>query len=147
MAPAARRAETVDDRGGGVLIGRVFDDRYEILRKLGTGGMAEVYLAHDRHLDRDVALKVLLSKYAEDEQFIERFRREASAAASSEPPQHRADLRSGRRRGHVLHRHGVPGRAPAEGDHPPLRPACARTTWSPCPARSWKRFASPTART
>ena len=68
------------------MIGRVFDDRYEILRKLGTGGMAEVYLAHDRHLDRDVALKVLLSKYAEDEQFIERFRREASAAASLNHP-------------------------------------------------------------
>jgi eukaryotic-like serine/threonine-protein kinase len=68
------------------LIGRVFDDRYEILRKLGTGGMAEVYLAHDRHLDRDVALKVLLSKYAEDPQFIERFRREASAAASLNHP-------------------------------------------------------------
>jgi len=68
------------------LIGRVFDDRYEILRKIGSGGMAEVYLAHDRHLDRDVALKVLHSRHAEDESFIERFRREASNAASLNHP-------------------------------------------------------------
>lgn len=48
--------------------------------------MAEVYLAHDRHLGRDVALKVLLSKYATDPEFIERFRREASAAAGLNHP-------------------------------------------------------------
>ena len=68
------------------MIGRVFDDRYEILRRLGTGGMAEVYLAHDRHLDRDVALKILLSKYTADAQFVERFRREASHAAGLNHP-------------------------------------------------------------
>ena len=68
------------------MIGRVFDNRYEISSKLGTGGMAEVYLAHDRHLGRDVALKVLLSKYATDPEFIERFRREASAAAGLNHP-------------------------------------------------------------
>lgn len=68
------------------MIGRVFDDRYEVVRLLGTGGMAEVYLAHDRHLGRDVALKVLSTRYARDAQFIERFRREASSAAGLNHP-------------------------------------------------------------
>lgn len=68
------------------MIGRVFDDRYEVIRPLGTGGMAEVYLAHDRHLGRDVALKVLSTRYASDQQFIERFRREASSAAGLSHP-------------------------------------------------------------
>ncbi|MHB0980065.1 MAG: Stk1 family PASTA domain-containing Ser/Thr kinase [Thermoleophilia bacterium] len=68
------------------MIGRVFDDRYEIIRKLGAGGMAEVYLAHDRHLGRDVALKVLQTRFAGDEQFVERFRREASSAAGLNHP-------------------------------------------------------------
>jgi len=68
------------------VIGRVFDDRYEVVRLLGTGGMAEVYLVHDRHLGRDVALKVLSTRYARDAQFIERFRREASSAAGLNHP-------------------------------------------------------------
>lgn len=68
------------------MIGKVFDDRYEVVRKLGSGGMADVYLAHDRLLGRQVALKVLSSRYANDEQFVERFRREASAAAGLTHP-------------------------------------------------------------
>lgn len=68
------------------MIGRVFDERYEVVERLGVGGMAEVYLARDRRLGRDVALKVLLAKYASDPQFVERFRREASAAASLNHP-------------------------------------------------------------
>ena len=63
------------------MIGRVFDDRYEVIRTLGSGGMADVYLANDRLLGRQVALKILSSRYATDEQFVERFRREASSAA------------------------------------------------------------------
>ncbi len=71
---------------GRALIGRVFDDRYEVVSKLGSGGMADVYLANDRLLGRQVALKVLSSRYAQDEQFVERFRREASSAASLNHP-------------------------------------------------------------
>ena len=68
------------------MIGRVFDDRYEVVSKLGSGGMADVYLAEDRLLGRQVALKVLFPRYANDEQFVERFRREASSAASLNHP-------------------------------------------------------------
>jgi eukaryotic-like serine/threonine-protein kinase len=68
------------------LIGRVFDDRYEVVRKLGSGGFADVFLANDRLLGRQVALKVLSTRYAHDEQFVERFRREASSAAGLNHP-------------------------------------------------------------
>ena len=68
------------------MIGRVFDDRYEVVRKLGSGGFADVFLANDRVLGREVALKVLSTRYAHDEQFVERFRREASSAAGLNHP-------------------------------------------------------------
>ncbi len=68
------------------MIGRVFDDRYEVVRKLGSGGFADVFLANDRLLGRQVALKVLSTRYAHDEQFVERFRREASSAAGLNHP-------------------------------------------------------------
>ncbi len=64
------------------LAGRVFSDRYEISRELAQGGMAEVYLGHDRLLDRPVALKALFPEYAREPTFVERFRREAQAAAN-----------------------------------------------------------------
>ena len=67
-------------------MGRVLDDRYDFVRKLGSGGMADVYLANDRLLGRQVAVKVLSSRFAHDEQFVERFRREASSAASLNHP-------------------------------------------------------------
>ena len=60
--------------------------RYEVVRRVGTGGMADVYLARDSQLDREVALKILHSQYASDESFVERFRREAHAAASLQHP-------------------------------------------------------------
>jgi serine/threonine-protein kinase len=62
------------------------DNRYELRHLVGSGGMADVYLAHDEVLDRDVALKLLKAQYAEDEEFVERFRREARSAAALANP-------------------------------------------------------------
>ncbi len=68
------------------LINTLFDERYRIIRRLGSGGMANVYLAEDEELGRRVAIKVLDEKHAMDEQFVERFRREAKNAASLSHP-------------------------------------------------------------
>ena len=64
----------------------VIDDRYRVLHRLGSGGMADVYCADDLQLGRKVALKVLHPRFAEDPDFVERFRREASAAAGLQHP-------------------------------------------------------------
>jgi eukaryotic-like serine/threonine-protein kinase len=66
--------------------GSVVDGRYRVLRRLGSGGMADVWLAEDTHLQRQVALKVLHRRYAQDREFVERFRREAEAAAGLQHP-------------------------------------------------------------
>ena len=66
--------------------GTIVDDRYTLLQLLGSGGMAQVYLAHDELLDRNVALKILRDQYAEDEGFVERFKREAQSVASLSHP-------------------------------------------------------------
>jgi serine/threonine-protein kinase len=66
--------------------GDLVGGRYELGRQLGAGGMARVFLGHDRLLDRQVAIKVLSDPYASDPQFVERFRREASAAAGLNHP-------------------------------------------------------------
>ena len=68
------------------LINTLFDARYRILRKLGSGGMANVYLAEDEELGRRVAVKILNERYAGDDLFIERFRREAKSAAGLSHP-------------------------------------------------------------
>jgi serine/threonine-protein kinase len=68
------------------LIGTVFDGRYRIERKLGAGGMANVYLAEDQELGRRVAIKILDDRHAADDSFIERFRREAKNAAGLSHP-------------------------------------------------------------
>jgi hypothetical protein len=64
----------------------LINDRYELRGPVGSGGMAYVYLAHDNILDRDVALKVLKEQYAQNEEFVERFRREARSAGSLSHP-------------------------------------------------------------
>ena len=66
--------------------GVVVDARYRLLSRLGTGGMAEVWAAEDSQLGRQVALKLLHSRLAADQDFVERFRREASAAAGLQHP-------------------------------------------------------------
>jgi serine/threonine-protein kinase len=68
------------------LIDQVFDGRYRVVRKLGTGGMANVYLAEDQELGRRVAIKMLDERHSQDEQFVERFRREAKNAAGLSHP-------------------------------------------------------------
>ncbi len=64
----------------------VFNDRYEIHSRIGRGGMADVFLARDLLLDRPVAVKVLFPEFATDPTFVERFRREAQAAANLTHP-------------------------------------------------------------
>jgi beta-lactam-binding protein with PASTA domain/predicted Ser/Thr protein kinase len=64
----------------------LIDGRYRVLSRLGSGGMADVYLAHDQLLGRDVAVKVLHHHFAEDQEFVERFKREASSAAALSHP-------------------------------------------------------------
>jgi beta-lactam-binding protein with PASTA domain/predicted Ser/Thr protein kinase len=68
------------------LTGSLFAGRYRLERKLGSGGMADVWLAEDQELGRRVAVKVLHERYASDEQFVERFRREATHAAGLSHP-------------------------------------------------------------
>ena len=66
--------------------GQKINDRYQIIRSIGEGGMANVYLAHDTILDRDVAVKILRGDLADDEKFVRRFQREAIAASSLSHP-------------------------------------------------------------
>ena len=64
-----------------VRIGMFLGDRYEILEKIGTGGMAEVFKGKDHKLNRFVAVKVLKDEFAEDKNFVRKFKEEAQAAA------------------------------------------------------------------
>jgi beta-lactam-binding protein with PASTA domain/predicted Ser/Thr protein kinase len=65
-----------------VAAGTLIDGRYSVISRVGSGGMAEVYCAEDTQLGRRVAVKLLHERFAQDEEFVERFRREASSAAS-----------------------------------------------------------------
>ena len=73
-------SNTGDDRA------RIYNGRYELIRQIARGGTAQVYLARDLLLDRPVALKVLFPELSSDPSFVERFRREAQAAANLSHP-------------------------------------------------------------
>jgi eukaryotic-like serine/threonine-protein kinase len=66
--------------------GSIVDERYRVLRRIGSGGMADVWLAEDTHLQRQVALKVLHRRYLQDREFVARFQREAESAAGLQHP-------------------------------------------------------------
>ena len=68
------------------MVGEVLADRYELEELVGTGGMSSVFRAHDRLLDRKVALKILHQQYSDDDEYVERFRREARAVATLSHP-------------------------------------------------------------
>jgi serine/threonine-protein kinase len=68
------------------MVGEVLSDRYEVEELVGTGGMSSVFRAHDRLLDRKVALKVLHQQFTDDAEYVERFRREARAVAALSHP-------------------------------------------------------------
>ncbi|HEX4680748.1 MAG TPA: protein kinase [Gaiellaceae bacterium] len=68
------------------MVGEVLSDRYEVEELVGTGGMSSVFRAHDRLLDRKVALKVLHQQFTDDADYVERFRREARAVAALSHP-------------------------------------------------------------
>ena len=69
-----------------IIKGQLIDDRYKIIKSIGEGGMANVYLAYDTILEREVAVKILRGDLAEDEKFVRRFQREANAASSLKHP-------------------------------------------------------------
>ena len=69
-----------------IVKGQKINDRYEIIRNVGEGGMANVYLAYDTILNRNVAVKILRGDLANDEKFVRRFQREAIAASSLTHP-------------------------------------------------------------
>ena len=69
-----------------IIKGQKIDGRYQVIRTIGEGGMANVYLAYDTILDREVAVKVLRGDLANDEKFVKRFQREAKAASSLNHP-------------------------------------------------------------
>src|SRR3712207_3277471 len=116
----------------------LINERYELRGPVGSGGMADVFLAHDEVLDRDVALKVLKDEYAKNEEFVERFRREARSAASLSHPHivpifdggHTGDgtyyiameyLPGGTLRDRIKSKGPLPARAAAAGDRKSTR--------------------------
>jgi eukaryotic-like serine/threonine-protein kinase len=68
------------------LTGSIVDERYRLDRKIGSGGMADVWLAEDTELDRRVAIKILHDRFAQDKEFVQRFQREAQSAAGLQHP-------------------------------------------------------------
>ena len=123
------------------LINTLFHGRYKILRKLGAGGMANVYLAEDQELGRRVALKLLDERHASDEQFVERFRREAQSAAGLNHPNIVSIFDRGRAAPPAAG--ATAARAPSKGASSPARPGSRRRRGlSPSGARTGRCPAS-----
>src|SRR5207344_1896877 len=106
---------TIPERPTGRFALTTLDGRYHVVDRIAAGGMGEVFRAHDAVLDREVAIKVLHRQLAGDTGFVERFRREARAAAGLSHPNIVAVHDWGGRR-HLLHGHGVRPRAERSRD-------------------------------
>jgi serine/threonine-protein kinase len=107
-------------------VGRLLDGRYRLVSTIARGGMATVYLATDTRLDRVVAVKVMRAVLADDPEFVERFTREARAAARLNSPDVVGRVRPGQGR---RHRHRLPGHGARAGPHRPR--AAARAGHAP----------------
>lgn len=88
-------------------IGKMLDNRYELLELIGSGGMANVYKAKCHRLNRLVAIKILKSELAENAEFRRRFRDESLAVAQLSPRQYRLHLRRLQLSGDGLYCHGA----------------------------------------
>ena len=108
------------------MVGEVLADRYELEELVGTGGMSSVYRAHDRLLDRKVALKVLHQQYTDDAEYVERFRHEARAGRGALASEHRHGDRPRRARRPPVHRLRVRRRREPEAADPARRPGAGR---------------------
>ena len=126
----------------------IVDGRYRITGRLGSGGMADVYAAEDLQLGRSVALKLLYRRFAEDAEFVERFRREASSAAGLQHPNVVSVYDRGESDGtSYIAMELIDGRTLKQLVHDPdaAGPARARRARSTSSSRSCARPASPTA--
>ena len=90
-----------------IKIGMMIGDRYEILEKIGTGGMSDVYKAKCHKLNRYVAIKVLKQEFSENANFVSKFRIEAQAAAGLMHPNIVNVYDVGGRERNLLYRHGT----------------------------------------
>lgn len=88
-------------------VGTYLADRYEIVSKIGAGGMSDVYKAKDHVLGRFVAIKVLKPEFSEDRGFVAKFRTEAQSAAGLEHPNIVNIYDVGSEEGASLYRHGI----------------------------------------
>ena len=123
----------------------VIDGRYRVLKRLGSGGMADVYCAEDTQLGRQVALKLLYRRFAEDARVRRALPPRGLERRRPPAPEHRRRLRPRRVGRHLLHRDGVPGGQHAQAARPRARRAAARRWRSTSRSRCCAPRASPTS--